>query len=96
MVVVGFVGIDGEAKLLTCSNHGGNVVGTNWGVWWTNSKVIIQVVKQVLHFVDLHGILKGIDIFIEQSWRAVQPKGKKEVHIVEADCRSIWPLEVPR
>ena len=41
----------------------------------------------ILHFVDLHGILKGIGIFVEQSWGASQAK---------ADCRSIWPLEVPQ
>ena len=39
-----FVWVTGKAKVLTCSNHGSDVVGTNWGVWWANSEVIIQIV----------------------------------------------------
>ena len=39
-----FFGIEGKTKLLTHCNHGHDDAGTNWGVQWTNSEVIIQLV----------------------------------------------------
>ena len=47
VVVAGFVILSTlmvKPNLLAHSNHGCNVVGTDWGVWWANSKVIIQIV----------------------------------------------------
>ena len=47
-----------------------------------------------MHFICFHSVLKDICIFTEQGWEAAQPKGEKEVHIVEVAYRTIWMLKV--